>query len=465
MREKLHGRRYSFSEKKEILNYLENHTYKETCTKYGISEPTLSRWKQTLKSERKKSRAKLTITLPKFWLEYLNEQITLDIWENHSDAILKIIRYYFRHQKSIQYSDSVYLEDAKEIIPNLLKLNPNIDSLLLSSSNEVIYKTELWESTEGIRNLIENWKKASSGKLKEFEFQNETYYIRDISVKHLVGAKKGQKAGYLLGLRRRLTENDVYILAKTRETEDSQGVLLAMNTLKRTAMGVLPTIREEPSDIPFKVPEGIPPKDLKTILQRRKDYIEKTQEIISEEPQILADQGSRLWVNRLNSRLREKYGDDIVDELFLRKAEHKVAHTSQEIPPRDKKHTFEYWKKYPWYMRLVEKLIMPLELEEKEMLDALEKHIGKKIERITINPEKKISRREIWEGPWVRVDLSFPVREFPCHYIAFNVKIIVVVLLNLGLSEIPSEISNLKLLTYLCLNSNNITELPKHFLN
>jgi len=37
--------------------------------------------------------------------------------------------------------------------------------------------------------------------------------------------------------------------------------------------------------------------------------------------------------------------------------------------------------------------------------------------------------------------------------------------LNLGLSEIPSEILNLKNLTYLNLNSNSITELPKTFSN
>ena len=282
MRGRNHGRRYSFSEKKDILDYLENHTYKEACTKYGISEPTLSRWRQTLKSERKKNRAKLTITLPKFWLEFLNDQIRLEIWEDHSDAVLKIIRYYFRHQKSIQHADSKYLEDVKEIIPNLLKLNPNIDSLLLSSSNEVIYKSERWESIEGVNNLIKIWKKAShwrqdwfhkkhkqkeeyiSDNIKEFEFQNETYNIRDISVKHLIGVNKSQRSSYLLGLKRKLTENDVYILAKAKGVEDSS-LLLTMNTLKRTAMGVLPTISEEPRDKSFKVSKGIPPIDEKSI--------------------------------------------------------------------------------------------------------------------------------------------------------------------------------------------------------
>jgi len=479
MKGRNHGRRYTFSEKREILDYLENHTYKEACTKYGISEPTLSRWRQALKSERKKNRAKLTITLPKFWLEFLNEQITLDIWKDHSDAILNTIRYYLRHQKSIHHAESKYLEDVKELIPNLLKLNPNIDSLLLSSSNEVIYKTKRWKSTEGILDLIENWKKASSGKLKEFEFQNETYYIRDISVKHLVGVKKSQRSGYLLGLKRKLTENDVYIFAKAKETEDSS-LLLAMNTLKRTAMGVLPTISEELLDKSFKVTKEIPSRDLKTILQRRKDYIEKSQEIISEDARILIEEQTS-GLNRLNSRLREQFGDSIVDELFIRKTEHKVANNSQKIPPRDEKRTREYWlkekerifkiKMHPALMRVATRVNMPLNLEEKEVLDALEKQIGKMIERITADPEQETCKAELlflrsfpWEKlPWMQPNADFPAHKFPCHYTAFNGEIILLSLFDMGLSELPSEISNLKNLTYLCLNSNNITELPKTF--
>ena len=73
MSERSHGRRYSFAEKKEILDYLERNTYKDTSEKYKISETTLSRWKKTIKSGSKKNRLKIIISLPKFWLEYLNE--------------------------------------------------------------------------------------------------------------------------------------------------------------------------------------------------------------------------------------------------------------------------------------------------------------------------------------------------------------------------------------------------------
>ena len=242
-------------ERKNILEYLENHTYKDTCEKYGISETTLSRWRKKINERKKKNRLKIIISLPKFWLEYLNKEIESDVWEDYSDAILSIIRYYSKSQKSIQQADSKYLEKVKEIIPNLENLNPNIDSMLLSSPNEVIHKTERWESTDGIRDLIEIWRKASSGKLRECEFQNETYYVRDISVKHLVGVKKSQTSSYLLGLKRKLTETNIYILAIAHDIEENS-LLYAMNALKRAAMGFLPTISEESHGKSSKFTEG-----------------------------------------------------------------------------------------------------------------------------------------------------------------------------------------------------------------
>ena len=39
-----HGKRYSAKERKEILSYLENHTYQETMEKYKVSQMSLARW-------------------------------------------------------------------------------------------------------------------------------------------------------------------------------------------------------------------------------------------------------------------------------------------------------------------------------------------------------------------------------------------------------------------------------------
>ncbi len=36
-----HGKRYTAKERKDILNYLDNHTYQETVDKYGVSEMSL----------------------------------------------------------------------------------------------------------------------------------------------------------------------------------------------------------------------------------------------------------------------------------------------------------------------------------------------------------------------------------------------------------------------------------------
>lgn len=427
MSERDHGRRYSFAEKKEILDYLERNTYKDTSKKYKISETTLSRWKKAIKSGSKKNSSKIIISLPKFWLEYLNEEIESDVWENYSEAFLSILRDHFRNQKLMQNADLKYLDNVKAIIPKLLELNPNIDAMLLSKENEVIYQSERWGSTEGIQNLIENWKKMCdewknnppwykteskrSGKVREFEFQKRKYNIRDMSVKHLIGVKKIEvlPPRALLGLKRKLTENDVHIFAKVNDIIEGNSLLLAMDTLKRTAMGVIPT------SIDVKVPERVQPRNDKTI---SKDIIESWSE----------------------NRISDKYHQE------KRKLEqNKVFHI----------------KTLPLLMQLATQVNNPLKREEKEVFAAIEKQLGKTIERITADPEQETNKINLWKIPWVSPDLDFPANKFPCHYIALNGKIILLSLMNLGLSEIPPEISNLNNLKYLNLKSNNITQLPK----
>lgn len=45
------GKRYGREEKKEILQFRQNHTYFETSQKYGVSEMTLARWSRKLKDK------------------------------------------------------------------------------------------------------------------------------------------------------------------------------------------------------------------------------------------------------------------------------------------------------------------------------------------------------------------------------------------------------------------------------
>jgi len=44
------------------------------------------------------NRTKIVLSVPNFWLEYLNEDIMSGIWNDYSDAIVDIIRTYFRGQ-------------------------------------------------------------------------------------------------------------------------------------------------------------------------------------------------------------------------------------------------------------------------------------------------------------------------------------------------------------------------------
>jgi len=430
MSEKIHGRRYSFSEKKEILKYLENHTYKDTCEKYGISEPTLARWRKMIKSESKKNKLKLIISLPKFWLEYLNEQIESDVWEDYSDAILNLIRYYFKSETSIKNVNSTYIENIEKVISNFIKLTPDIDSIIVSNSTEVLYKTKRWESTEGINDLIEEWKKLSLvwkkanskkeryAKKKQIWFQNSKYGIRDLSVKHLIGAiaKNLIGAHFLLGMRRKLEKEYIYIIAKTKEKPLDLDILTLMDALKKIAMGTIPTIEEE-------------------FNQRPNEEIDA------------------LWRQKQPELIKQRPNEEIA-------AEWRQNHP--ELLKQQKKNLIE----------IAKQVNHPLNQNEKDIIDALGKQIGKKIERITSSLEKiekvfVVSREfpvhtNIIIPP---IDEDFPAHIFSCHYLALNGKIILLSLFNQGLSEFPSEILSLKNLSYLCLNSSNITEFPKQFSN
>lgn len=435
MSERNHGRRYSFAEKKEILDYLGKNTYKNTSENYSISETTLSRWKKAIKSGSKINRTKIIISLPKFWLEYLNDQIESDVWEDYSDAILNIIRYYFKSQTSIKNVDSTYIENVEKVIATFIKLTPDIDSILVSNSTKVLHKTEQWESTDGINNLIEVWKKLSSdwkksisgkirerpAKITELEFQNNKYNIRDLSVKHLIGAPKNENHGFLLGMKRKLEKDDIYIIAKTKGPPLDLNILTLMDAIKKITMGTLPTIEEEKKFIDWINEEY---QNRKSNLKPKEDF------------------GYNLRPN-----------EDIAEEW---------RQNHPELLNQQKKNLIE----------IAKQITHPLNQDEKEVIDILGNQIGKKIERITYSIEKLkkvlvISREQPAHENIIipSIDENFPAHIFPCHYLALNGKVILLSLFNLGLSELPSEILKLKNLSYLCLNSSNITEFPKQFSN
>jgi Leucine-rich repeat (LRR) protein/transposase-like protein len=435
MSERKHGRRYSFKEKKDILDYLEKHTYKDTSEKFNISETTLSRWRNEIKSGSKKNRQKLVISLPKFWFEYLNDQIESDVWEDYSDAILNVIRYYFKNQTSIQNVNSTYIDNIEKVISTFIRLNPDIDSIVLTTSTKILHKTERWVSTEGVSNLIEEWeklsgewKKANSGKIKgrpakitEFEFQNNKYNIRDLSIKHLIGVSKGRNLGSLLGLKKKLEKDDIYIIAKIKESNNLIfGLAIAMNTLKKIAMGVLPTPSEE--------------KYWTELINKSK--ISSQEDIQKEYIQELSKMFPPDW--RKSDEYHQGKRELEQNKLFQIKSE-------------------------PLLMQLATQVNKPLKPEEKKVLDGIEKQIGKPIERINADPAQETNKANLGKIPWINIDIDFPAHKYSCHYIALNGEIILLSLFNMDLSEMPSEISKLTNLTYLCLATNHITTLPRSF--
>ena len=361
MSEEKHGRRYSTFKKKEILKFLEKHTYKETNDMYDVSEPTLSRWKKWLKKEKEKEKMKkntqITISLPQFWLNYLNDQIAAKIWLNYSDAMLDAIRYYFKSQKSIQRTDPKYLDNIERVI-KLVSRNPDINSVLLTDSNEIIYKNNQWESIEGVHDFISDWQNIPKTwkpghrwhitGVPELIFQGNEYHIRDISVKHLMCAPKGHTNGFLMGLKRKLDSGDIFILVKTINNDLKTSMLVVMDGLKKIAMGLPASYLVESREITAGIPtsynyEEMPISELKNVLEARKEYVDKSQDIMSEYRGVVwgAPEGAgktrEELTELLNSRLREKYGDDIVDDYpFIKHIKNKLR--TPPLPPSSSLH-------------------------------------------------------------------------------------------------------------------------------
>ncbi len=81
-----HGKRYTAKERKDILSYLENHTYQETIEKFGVSQMSLARW---VKNKKKRE---TNTTPPLLNTESQNElQIYLKIVEKMDNVIATAI--------------------------------------------------------------------------------------------------------------------------------------------------------------------------------------------------------------------------------------------------------------------------------------------------------------------------------------------------------------------------------------
>ena len=69
----------------------------EKCSYGTIS--SAKKWDKSWKSSTTtttESQTKIVVSIPNFWLDRLNEDIISGIWKDYSDAILDIVRTYFR---------------------------------------------------------------------------------------------------------------------------------------------------------------------------------------------------------------------------------------------------------------------------------------------------------------------------------------------------------------------------------
>ena len=178
-----------------------------------------------------------------------------------------------------QKADSKYLSVIEEVISSILKINPDIDSVLLTDSTEIIYKSERWESFVGVDKLINTWKSEINNlkvlgnehyvkdRIQELIFQGNEFYIRDISVKHLICVPKGHNNGFLMGLKRKIDSGDIFILLKTKNNDLKTDInmLVIMDALKKIAIE-LPTSTcvDDPDTPQKKIKEFNDQKSLRT---------------------------------------------------------------------------------------------------------------------------------------------------------------------------------------------------------
>lgn len=196
MSNKSHGKRFRPSEKYAILDFLKNHTYKEACEKFGVSETTLARWRKKIMSGSIEKKSKLMkITLPDFWQEYLEELIEDGMGESMEEVIIKILRAHARsqiaHKKTIEAVPD-FIQKLQTIIPQAVDDHEEVESFAVWYNERIIYASEKWGSIEEISPIITSWKKVKGRSknipddLKEVKFQGFDYHTQDISEGHIV---------------------------------------------------------------------------------------------------------------------------------------------------------------------------------------------------------------------------------------------------------------------------------------
>ncbi|MCP4762823.1 MAG: helix-turn-helix domain-containing protein [archaeon] len=181
MNQEGHGRRYSREEKRKILLFLEENTYKKTSERFNISETTLARWRKILTQSVSDIKVKIIIGMNQYWLDYLNEKIANGVWENYDDAIREILRYYDKNTKDepiAAITEKEFSTSIEEKLTEHLSNNPEIHSMIAIQKDKIKFRLKAWPS-ENIKPLLSKWIGLKEAKSTfTINFNNSKYILQ-----------------------------------------------------------------------------------------------------------------------------------------------------------------------------------------------------------------------------------------------------------------------------------------------
>lgn len=128
------------------------------------------------------NRTKIVLSIPNFWLECLNEDIMSGIWIDYSDAIIDIIRFFFRTRME-NYQPEPSSARRREILSSreFRRKEPNLRREIMKELKESLTSEQVRDSeNKNLINIIElkEYKEIKEEQRQEFYKQRELIYSR-----------------------------------------------------------------------------------------------------------------------------------------------------------------------------------------------------------------------------------------------------------------------------------------------
>ncbi|MHA1876817.1 MAG: leucine-rich repeat domain-containing protein, partial [Promethearchaeota archaeon] len=126
------------------------------------------------------NRTKIVLSIPNFWLECINEDVMSGIWTDYSDAIVDIIRFFFRTRMEASQPEP-FSARRREILNSreFRKKEPTLRREIMKELKESLTPKQVRDLFEK-KNLIElkEYKEIKEEQRKEFYKQRELVYSR-----------------------------------------------------------------------------------------------------------------------------------------------------------------------------------------------------------------------------------------------------------------------------------------------